>query len=109
MYLMSVTISVVTPSVNAQNMVAETFGSIVKQSAFISGRAKLQYILQDGGSRDNTVRQAIEAGRGIIDVRSSNDRGMYDARAHFLTIDTQDFEWQVLDGATGRRNRAVRR
>lgn len=78
---MSVTISVVTPTYNAQNMVAETIGSIVNQSAFISGRAKLQYILQDGGSQDKTVDRAIEAGRGIIDARSSKDRGMYDALA----------------------------
>ena len=78
---MSVTISVVTPSFNAQNLVAATIRSVVNQSAFISGRAKLQYILQDGGSRDDTVKQALEASGGLIEVRSSNDRGMYDALA----------------------------
>lgn len=85
---MSVTISVVTPALNAQHLVAETITSVVNQSAFISGRAKLQYILQDGGSRDNTVRQAIEASRGIINVHSSNDAGMYDALAKgFRAVD----------------------
>lgn len=68
---MSVTISVVTPSFNAQNLVAATISSVVNQSAFISGRAKLQYILQDGGSRDDTVKQALEASGGLIEVRSS--------------------------------------
>jgi len=78
---MTVTISIVTPAFNAQDMVAETVSSVVNQSAIISGRSKLQYILQDGGSQDKTVDRAIEAGRGIIDVRSSKDRGMYDALA----------------------------
>jgi len=85
---MGVTISVITPALNAQHMVAETISSVVNQSAFISGRAKLQYILQDGGSRDNTVTQAMEASRGIIDARSSNDVGMYDALAKgFRAVD----------------------
>lgn len=81
---MDVTISVVTPALNAQHMIADTISSVVNQSAFISGRAKLQYILQDGGSRDNTVRQAIDASRGVINVHSSSDCGMYDALAKGL-------------------------
>ncbi len=76
---MPVTISVITPSFNAQNMIAETITSIVNQSAIVSGRAKLQYILQDGGSQDDTVGTAIKFGKGMIDVRSCQDRGMYDA------------------------------
>jgi len=78
---MTVTISVVTPTFNAQDLIAETVSSVVEQSAFTSGRARLQYILQDGGSRDDTVKLALEASRGQIDAQSSTDRGMYDALA----------------------------
>lgn len=78
---MSVTISVVTPSCNAQDLVAGTISSIINQSAIASGRARLQYILQDGDSRDNTIGAAMDAGKGLIDVRSVKDRGMYDALA----------------------------
>jgi len=81
---MSMTISVVTPTFNAQDLIAGTVSSVVNQSAFTGGRARLQYILQDGGSRDDTVKLALEAGRGQIDVRSSTDRGMYDALAKGL-------------------------
>ena len=83
---MGITISVVMPSFNAQNLVAATIRSVVNQSAFISGRAKLQYILQDGGSRDDTVKQAIEASRGLIDVHTSVDHGMYDALAKAFQV-----------------------
>lgn len=81
---MTVTISVVTPTFNAQDLIAGTVSSVVDQSAFTSGRARLQYILQDGGSRDDTVKLALEASRGQIDARSSADRGMYDALAKGL-------------------------
>ena len=46
---MSMTISVVTPTFNAQDLIAGTVSSVVNQSAFTGGRARLQYILQDGG------------------------------------------------------------
>lgn len=62
-------------------MIAETISSIVNQSAIVSGRARLQYIIQDGGSQDDTIKIALEAGRGMIDVRSCKDRSMYDALA----------------------------
>ena len=76
---MSLTISVVTVSLNAQNLIAGTVESVVNQSAFYSGRANLQYILQDGHSSDETVAVAVTASKGVIDVHSSRDCGMYDA------------------------------
>lgn len=76
---MSITISVVTPTFNADHLVTATIRSVTSQSAFLSGRAKLQYLVQDGCSKDNTVARAKEAGDGLIDVRSSPDTGMYDA------------------------------
>lgn len=74
-------VSVVTPVLNAEHMIGETIRSVVRQTAFESGRAVLDYVVADGGSTDGTVRAAEQASAGKARVVSRPDSGMYDALA----------------------------
>jgi glycosyltransferase involved in cell wall biosynthesis len=81
-------ISIITPCFNAENYIAETVESVLKQSAVMSGRAELEYIIRDGRSTDRTV-EIIEriAGKyrsGSVRIFSERDSGMYDALAKGL-------------------------
>jgi FkbM family methyltransferase len=78
----------------------------------IAGNSEISSILPMLESHRSAAPESAYQGKEIVLIQTLDAvAGEYlkDARAHFLTIDTQGFEWQVLDGATGRRNRAVRR
>jgi glycosyltransferase involved in cell wall biosynthesis len=84
-------ISIITPSRNAESLIARTVRSIVEQNAVLSGDVELQYVLCDGASSDRTVELAKAAGGDAIDVISRPDTGMYDALATGLRVVTG--EW----------------
>jgi glycosyltransferase involved in cell wall biosynthesis len=70
---------------NAASLVGRTVSSIVTQSAVQSGRVRLQYLLCDGASTDDTITVAsAAAGDTKLEVISEPDSGMYDALAKGL-------------------------
>ncbi len=87
---MTTTFTVITPCFNAELWIEGTMQSVLAQSCFRDGSARLQYIVADGASRDSTV----EIVRGIIQDHSDDhltiklisepDDGVYDALAKGL-------------------------
>jgi glycosyltransferase involved in cell wall biosynthesis len=73
--------TVVTPCYNARPFLPETIASVLNQSAFVDGRAELQYIIVDGGSSDGTQDYLATLDDPRITWISERDRGMYDAVA----------------------------
>lgn len=93
------TFSVVTPCFNSENYISETIESVLSQC----GPFKIQYIIIDGGSTDETLsiirryKALVDGGRyaanclGIeFDYISEPDDGMYDAIAKGLSIVSGD-------------------
>jgi glycosyltransferase involved in cell wall biosynthesis len=79
------TVTAITPVRNAAPLVGRTVSSIVAQSAVRSGRVRLQYLLCDGASADDTVGVATTAAGDVkLDTVSEPDNGMYDALAKGL-------------------------
>ena len=83
----TVLVSVITPCFNAEKYIAETIESVLANTAFRSGAARLEYLVFDGGSTDRTC----EIVRGLIaqvdlpgvrlELVSEKDGGMYEALA----------------------------
>jgi glycosyltransferase involved in cell wall biosynthesis len=93
------TFTAITPVRNGAGLVGRTVTSIVGQSVFRSGRARLQYLLRDGASTDDTVAQAIQAAAPTeITVVSEPDTGMYDALAGGLRSATGDIQFYLNAG-----------
>lgn len=79
------TVTAITPVRNAASLVDRTVSSIVTQTAVQSGRVRLQYLLCDGASTDETVSVATTAaGDNELEIVSEPDNGMYDALAKGL-------------------------
>lgn len=74
-------ISIITPCLNAERHIAETIESVINQSAILSGRAELEYIICDGSSTDRTldIINSYNKGNGLIKLFSEPDTGMYSA------------------------------
>jgi glycosyltransferase involved in cell wall biosynthesis len=83
-------ISIVTPCRNAAHYLAETIDSIVNQTAVLSGRVELEYIICDGNSTDNTVALVESYNHPSIKLISEPDSGMYDALGKGLKLATGD-------------------
>lgn len=81
-------ISIITPCFNAENLIKETIESVVSQTAVLSQRVELEYIICDGNSSDRTlpIIQSIES--NCIKLISENDSGMYSALAKGLQLAT---------------------
>lgn len=85
--------SIITPCFNAEQYIEETICSVVNQSAIVSGRAELEYIICDGGSTDRTVEiaKAVSAqSRSQVKIISEPDAGMYDALSKGLQLASGD-------------------
>ena len=81
--------SIITPCFNAERYIEETVLSVVNQSAILSGRAELEYIICDGGSTDKTVeivKSVTLNSQSQITIISEPDLGMYDALSKGLKI-----------------------
>lgn len=83
-------ISIVTPCRNAGHYLAETIESIINQTAVLSGRVELEYIICDGDSCDDTVAVVESYRHPSIKLISEPDSGMYDALAKGLKQVTGD-------------------
>ena len=83
-------ISIVSPVFNAEKYILETVHSILNQTAVISGRVDLEYIIYDGNSTDNTCNLINELKSPYIKLFSESDKGMYDALAKGLWRATGD-------------------
>ena len=92
-------ISIITPCFNSQKYIKETVESIINQTALLSKRAELEYIIFDGNSSDRTL-SIIESAIQLIDSNhinsrnikliSESDSGMYSALAKGLKLVTGD-------------------
>lgn len=92
-------ISIITPCFNSEKYIEETVESILKQTALLSQRAELEYIICDGNSSDRTlsiVESAIQVVESNyikhinIKLISESDSGMYSALAKGLKLVTGD-------------------
>lgn len=86
--------SIITPCYNAEKYIVDTIESVLNQTAVLSGRAELEYIICDGHSTDGTVRviEEVVEKRQTATVRivSEKDSGMYDALTKGLMMATGD-------------------
>ena len=87
-------ITIITPCRNAEHFIGETVESVLMQSAFLSGRAELEYLICDGLSTDRTAAVAEAAARefrhGTVRIISLSDHGMYEALAGGLRMASGD-------------------
>lgn len=85
-------ISIITPCLNAERHIAETIESVINQSAILSGRAELEFIVCDGNSTDKTVSIINKYAKEnrAIQLFSESDTGMYAALAGGLERATGD-------------------
>jgi glycosyltransferase involved in cell wall biosynthesis len=74
----------VTPCRNAAERIAVTVRSVLEQTAVLSGRVALQYLVRDGASTDGTEQVVRDVAGGRAVVRSEPDRSMYEALANGL-------------------------
>lgn len=82
--------TIVTPCLNAERLIARTAESVMSQTAVLSGRLKLQYLVCDGASTDRTVDVVREICGDRVDIHVERDRGMYEALANGLRRATGD-------------------
>lgn len=79
-------ISIITPCRNSERYIKETIDSVIGQSALLSGRAELEYIICDGGSTDQTVSIIESYCNKSIKLISEPDSGMYEALSKGLKL-----------------------
>ena len=85
-------ITIITPCLNTERHIGETIESVIGQSAILSGRAELEYIICDGNSTDMTVDiiHSYCKGNSTIKLISEQDTGMYAALAKGLKCASGD-------------------
>ncbi|MFZ5572836.1 MAG: glycosyltransferase [Thermodesulfobacteriota bacterium] len=84
--------TVITPCYNAETHIETTLRSVLESEVLSCGDVELEYIVCDGGSRDDTIRIVDAAFSKTIrkncstEIISEKDRGMYDAIAKGLAM-----------------------
>lgn len=81
-------ISIITPCFNAESYIKETIESVVSQTAVLSQRVELEYIICDGNSSDQTLSIIQSINSRHIKLISENDSGIYSALAKGLQMST---------------------
>lgn len=79
-------ITIITPCYNAERFIKDTAETVVNQTAVLSNRADLEYIICDGCSFDNTIGIIKDLKSPFIKLISEKDLGMYDALAKGLKM-----------------------
>jgi glycosyltransferase involved in cell wall biosynthesis len=93
--------SIITPCLNSEKYIEETMLSVLNQTAVINEIVELDYILVDGGSKDNTLKiiNSFTSKKNIsIKVISEKDNGMYDALSKGLSASTGDVQAYINAG-----------
>ena len=83
-------ISIITPCFNAERYIEETVNSVINQTAILSGRAQLEYIICDGKSTDKTIDIIQSLNSSYIKIISEPDSGIYSALAKGLKLASGD-------------------
>lgn len=82
--------SIITPCFNAEKYIKETVDSVINQTAILSGRAELEYIICDGKSTDKTLNIIQSLDSRYIKIISEPDSGIYSALAKGLKLASGD-------------------
>ena len=83
-------ISIITACYNAEKYIADTIESVINQTAVVSNRVNLEYIICDGGSTDNTLKIIKSYDSQKITLLSQPDKGFYDALSKGLKLSSGD-------------------
>ena len=85
-----ITFTVITPCKNAEKHILDTMMSIQRQSAFEKNLAKLEYIIVDGESNDNTLKIINENKTKDLKLIVKKDNNMYEGLTRGLEIASGD-------------------
>ncbi len=86
-------VSIITITYNAQEFLERTLESIRRQTC-----NDFEYILIDGGSKDDTMK-IVEANKELFSIIvSEKDKGLYDAMNKGLAMATKDYVWFMNAG-----------
>lgn len=83
-------ISIITPCYNSEKYIKETMLSVFNQTALLSNRCELEYIICDGASSDETLSIIKTFKNDSIKIISEKDSGMYEALAKGLSLASGD-------------------
>ncbi|MCF8069388.1 MAG: glycosyltransferase [Desulfobacterales bacterium] len=84
------TISIITPCLNSEHLIAETIQSVISNKAVVRNNVNLEYIICDGNSSDHTVQivenmfSKIQQKNISTQIICEKDSGLYDALAKGL-------------------------
>ena len=67
-------ISIITPSFNSEKTIEDTIKSVISQTY-----QDKEYLIIDGGSKDNTLKVVEKYQNKISKIVSEKDKGLYDA------------------------------
>ena len=93
--------SIITPCLNSEKYIKETMLSVLNQAAVINEIVELEYMLIDGGSKDNTLKiiNSFTPKKNVsIKVISEKDNGMYEALSKGLKASTGDVQAYINAG-----------
>jgi glycosyltransferase involved in cell wall biosynthesis len=93
--------SIITPCLNSEKYIKETMLSVLNQTAVINEIVKLEYILIDGGSKDDTLKiiNSFTPKKNVsIKVISEIDNGMYEALSKGLKASTGNVQAYINAG-----------
>lgn len=88
------TISIITVTYNAANVLNKTLKSIQSQTAF----KNIEHIVVDGSSSDDTVSIIKKNETNIAQWISEPDKGLYDAMNKGIKLATGDYVWFINAG-----------
>ena len=78
--------SIITITYNAASVIGPTLQSVLSQTY-----TNYEYLLIDGGSKDDTVEKAKASGIGFAHIVSERDKGIYDAMNKGIALATGDY------------------
>ena len=78
--------SIITVTYNAGSVIGHTLESVLSQTY-----TNYEYLLIDGGSKDDTVEKAKASGIGFAHIVSERDKGIYDAMNKGMALATGDY------------------
>ncbi|TFY92011.1 glycosyltransferase [Pseudomonas kairouanensis] len=78
-------ISIITVSYNSEKTIRDTIESVLAQTY-----SDIEYIIVDGGSKDNTMGVVAEYAESIATIVSEPDRGIYDAMNKGIALASGD-------------------